>query len=40
MTAGSELELGRALSFGLLDLVTFPTRYGVATRRSSNRNYV
>ena len=33
MTAGSELELGRALSFGLLDLVTLPTRYGVATRR-------
>ncbi|WP_313070028.1 TolC family protein [Melaminivora sp.] len=33
MTAGTELDLGRALSFGLLDLLTLPTRYGVATRR-------
>ncbi len=33
MTAGTELDLGRALSFGLLDLLTLPSRYGVATRR-------
>ena len=33
MTAGVELDLGRALSFGLLDLLTLPSRYGVATRR-------
>lgn len=33
MVAGHELELGRALSFGLLDLLTWPTRHGVATRR-------
>ena len=33
MTAGTELDLGRALSFGLLDLLTLPTRYGVATRQ-------
>ncbi|WP_024815522.1 TolC family protein [Acidovorax sp. JHL-3] len=33
MTAGAELDLGRALSFGLLDLLTLPSRYGVATRR-------
>ena len=33
MVAGNELELGRALSFGLLDLLTLPARHGVATRR-------
>ena len=33
MTAGPELGLSRALSFGLLDLLTLPTRYGIATRR-------
>ncbi|MBP6762959.1 MAG: TolC family protein, partial [Thauera sp.] len=33
MTAGTELDLGRALSFGLLDLLTLPSRYSVATRR-------
>ncbi|MXN30154.1 MULTISPECIES: TolC family protein [Delftia] len=32
MRAGPELELARALSFGLLDLLTLPSRYGVATR--------
>jgi len=32
MTAGPELELARALSFGLLDLLTLPSRYGVANR--------
>ncbi len=30
---GSELELGRLLSFGLLDLLTLPQRNGVAQRR-------
>ena len=33
MTAGTELDLGRALSFGLLDLLTLPARHGVATRQ-------
>ncbi|MET4578234.1 TolC family protein [Ottowia thiooxydans] len=33
MVAGDELELGRALSFGLLDLLTLPARHDVATRR-------
>ena len=33
MRAGTELDLGRALSSGLLDLLTLPTRYGVATRQ-------
>ena len=33
MTAGTELDLGRALSFGLLDLLTLSSRYSVATRR-------
>ena len=33
MTAGAELDLGRALSFGLLELLTLPTRYGIAARR-------
>lgn len=33
MTAGPELGLSRALWFGLLDLLTLPTRYGIATRR-------
>lgn len=32
MTAGPELELARALSFGLLDLLTLPSRNGVANR--------
>lgn len=32
MRAGPELELARALSFGLLDLVTLPSRRGVATQ--------
>ncbi|MFN7042711.1 MAG: TolC family protein [Acidovorax temperans] len=33
MVAGDELELGRALAFGLLDVLTLPARYNVATRR-------
>ena len=33
MVAGSELELGRALSFGLLDLLTLPSRQGIARRQ-------
>lgn len=33
MVAGDELEFGRALSFGLLDLLTLPARHGGATRR-------
>lgn len=33
MTSGPELGLSRALSFGLLDLLTLPTRHGIATRR-------
>lgn len=31
-TSGPEVELARALSVGLLDLLTLPSRYGVATR--------
>ena len=30
---GDELELGRLLSFGLLDLLTLPQRYGTALRK-------
>ena len=30
---GSETEIGRILSFGLLDLLTLPTRKGIAERR-------
>lgn len=33
MAAGDELELGRALSFGLLDLLTLPARAGIAEQR-------
>lgn len=33
LAAGSELELGRALSFGLLDVLTLPVRQGIATQR-------
>ena len=33
MVAGDALELGRALSFGLLDVLTLPSRQGVAERR-------
>lgn len=33
MVVGAELELGRALSFGLLDLLTLPSRQGIANRR-------
>jgi outer membrane protein TolC len=33
LTAGSELELSRALSLGLLDLLTLPLRAGMAERR-------
>jgi hypothetical protein len=33
MVAGDELELGRALSFGLLDVLTLPARRGIAERR-------
>lgn len=33
MGVGDELELGRALSFGLLDLLTLPARQGMAERR-------
>lgn len=32
VTFGSELELGRLLSFGLLDLLTLPQRHGIAQR--------
>ncbi|MFS8084252.1 MAG: transporter, partial [Acidobacteriota bacterium] len=30
---GGELDIERALSFGLLDLLTLPQRYGIAQRR-------
>ncbi len=33
MAAGDELEFGRALSFGLLELLTLPVRQGIAERR-------
>lgn len=33
MVTGDELELGRALSFGLLDVLTLPKRKGIADRR-------
>lgn len=33
MVAGDELEIGRALSFGLLDLLTLPTRQGISRYR-------
>lgn len=33
MVAGDELELSRALSFGLLDILTLPSRQGIANRR-------
>ena len=33
MVAGDELELGRSISFGLLDVLTLPARQGVASRR-------
>lgn len=33
MVVGDELELGRALSFGLLDILTLPARAGIAERR-------
>ncbi len=33
LVTGDELELGRALSFGLLDVLTLPTRQGIASRR-------
>lgn len=33
MVASDELDLGRALSFGLLDVLTLPARQGIATRR-------
>ena len=33
LVPGPEVELGRALSFGLLDLLTLPARRGVASRR-------
>lgn len=33
MLIGDELELGRSLSFGLLDLLTLPARAGIAERR-------
>ncbi len=33
MASGGSLELGRALSFGLLDVLTLPARHGIATRR-------
>ena len=32
VTLGDELELGRLLSFGLLDLLTLPQRHGIAQR--------
>ena len=33
LRAGDELEIGRLLSFGLLDLLTLPRRAGIAQRR-------
>jgi len=33
MVNGAELELGRALSFGLLDVLTLPARQGIASLR-------
>lgn len=33
LASGDELELGRTLSFGLLDLLTLPARQGIAARR-------
>lgn len=33
MVAGDELEIGRALSFGLLDLLTLPARQGISRYR-------
>ena len=33
LVATDELELGRALSFGLLDVLTLPARQGIAQRR-------
>lgn len=33
MVSGGNLELGRALSFGLLDLLTLPSRQGMANHR-------
>lgn len=33
MVAGDALELNRALSFGLLDILTLPSRQGIANRR-------
>lgn len=33
LVSSSELELGRALSFGLLDVLTIPARRGIAQRR-------
>ncbi len=33
MVVGDELDLGRALSFGLLDVLTLPARQGIAQRR-------
>ena len=33
MVNGAELELGRALSFGLLDVLTLPARQGIASHR-------
>ena len=33
MVNGAELELGRALSFGLLDVLTLPARQGIANHR-------
>ena len=35
LRTGDELELGRMLSFGLLDVLTLPLRHGVAQRRIS-----
>ena len=33
LTVGNELEIGRLLSFGVLDLLLYPQRYGVALSR-------
>lgn len=33
LVAGGEIEIGRALTFGLLDVLTLPARQGIADRR-------
>ena len=38
MRTVDELEFGRLLAFGLLDLITLPQRYGIAQRRTAQAN--